>query len=132
MQFQEIIARLGDLAQDNSLQNNPNITGVAAIHEAQSHHLSYIEGAKFASQVSQTAAAALILPQNEILQQQATERGIAWIATAHTAIIICQGRSPIFYQPYRPDPGIHPTAIIDPSAKIGKGCLHWCLCSNWA
>jgi UDP-3-O-[3-hydroxymyristoyl] glucosamine N-acyltransferase len=119
VQFQEIIDRLGDLAQNNNLQNDPNITGVAAIDEAQNHHLSYIEGAKFASQVSQTAAAALILPQDETLQQQATNRGIAWIATSQPRLLFAMAIA-IFYQPYRPDPGIHPTAIIDPSAKIGK------------
>ena len=119
MQFQEIIARLGDLAQNNNLQSNPNITGVAAIHQAQSHHLSYIESAKFAPQVSQTAAAALILPQDETLQQQASERGIAWIATAQPRLLWAKAIA-LFYQPYRPAPGIHPTAIIDPSAKIGK------------
>ena len=119
MQFQEIIDRLGDLATENSLQGNPLITGVAAIHEAQSHHLSYIEDAKFASWVSQTAAVALILPQNEILQQQASDRGIAWIATAQPRLLFARAIA-LFYQPYRSDPGIHQTAIIAPSAHIGK------------
>ena len=123
MLFQEIIDRLGNLATENSLHNNPNynpnLTNVAAIHEAENHHLSYIEGAKFASEVSKTAAAALILPQNETLQQQATDRGIAWIATSQPRLLFARAIA-LFYQPYRPDPGIHPTAIIDPSVKIGK------------
>lgn len=119
MQFQEIIDCLGDLAQNNNLQSNPNITGVAAIDEAQSHHLSYIEGAKFASQVTQTAAAALILPQDKILQQQATNRGIAWIATAQPRLLFARAIA-LFYQPYCPDLGIHSTAVIDPTAHIGK------------
>ena len=119
MQFQEIVDRLGDLATEYSLQGNPLITGVAPIHEAQSHHLSYIEGAKFASQVSQTGAAALILPQNEILQQQASDRGIPWIATAQPRLLFSRAIA-LFYQPYRPDPGIHPTAVIAITAHIGK------------
>lgn len=123
MKFQEIIARLGDVATDNSLiknsNRNPDIIGVAAIQEANSNHLSYIEGAKFASHLSQTAASALILPQDEILQQQANDRGIAWIATAQSRLLFARAIA-LFYQPYQPDPGIHPTAIIDATAKIGK------------
>ena len=121
MKFQEIIVHLGDAATDNSLANhiNPDITGVAAIKEAQSCHLSYIEGAKFASEISQTAAAALILPLDKTLQQQATNRGIAWIATAQPRLLFARAIA-LFYQPYKPDFGIHPTAIIDPSATIGK------------
>ena len=26
-----------------------------------------------------------------------------------------------FFQPYRPEPGVHPTAVVSPSAKIGSG-----------
>lgn len=123
MEFQEIINCLGDLAQDNSLQINPHcnpkITNVAAITEAQPHHLSYVEGAKFASMIAETAANALILPQNETLQRQASDRGIAWIATAQPRLLFAKAIA-LFYQPYRPKPGIHPTAIIDPTATIGK------------
>lgn len=123
MQFQEIIDRLGSVAAKNSLQSNsscnPEITGVAAIKEAKRDRLSYIEGAKFASMMSQTAAAALILPEDTALQKQATARGIAWIATSQPRLLFARAIA-IFYQPDRPDPGIHPTAIIDPSARIGQ------------
>lgn len=123
MEFPEIIARLGNLATDNSLHSNPNcnlrITNVAAIQEAQKNHLSYIEGAKFASLVTETAASALILPQDDTLKQKATDRGIAWIATSQPRLLFAKAIA-LFYQPYQPDPGIHPTAIIDPSVKIGK------------
>lgn len=123
MKFQEIITRLGDAATNNSLTENsslnPHIMGVSAITEAQDHHLSYIEGAKFASKLTKTAAAALILPQDEILQQQANDRGIAWIATAQPRLLFARAIA-LFYQPHKPDPGIHQTAVIDATAKIGK------------
>ncbi|VEP14977.1 UDP-3-O-acylglucosamine N-acyltransferase [Hyella patelloides LEGE 07179] len=123
MKFQELIACLGDLATNNSLQSNPDrnpdLTGIAAIKEAQINHLSYIEGAKFASMLAETAASALILPQDETLQQQATNIGIAWIATKQPRLLFAKAIA-FFYQPYQPDPGIHPTAIIDSTTKIGK------------
>jgi UDP-3-O-[3-hydroxymyristoyl] glucosamine N-acyltransferase len=123
VEFQEIIARLGDLAASNSSianpECNPQIVGVAAIQLAQKNQMSYVEGAKFASMVAQTSASALILPHNDVLQQEATARGIAWIATPQPRLLFARAIA-FFYQPARPDPGIHPTAIIDPTVKLGK------------
>ncbi|MDJ0743801.1 MAG: UDP-3-O-(3-hydroxymyristoyl)glucosamine N-acyltransferase [Xenococcaceae cyanobacterium MO_167.B27] len=123
MKFQEIIQQLGDIAQDNSLITqgscNPDIEGVAAIDEAVSGQISYIEGGKFAQYLNTTDATALILPTDDTLKAQATARGIAWIATAQPRLVFAQAIA-LFYHPYRPNAGIHPTAIIYPTAVIGK------------
>ncbi|MDB9316522.1 UDP-3-O-(3-hydroxymyristoyl)glucosamine N-acyltransferase [Nodularia spumigena] len=123
MKFSEIIIRLGEAATDNSLSTNqdqdPEITGLAALDEATLTHLSYVEGAKFASLVSQTNASALILPQDKTLQSQAQERGIAWIATPDPRLLFAQAIA-LFYKPYHPAPEIHATAVIHPTAKIGN------------
>ena len=119
MQFQEIITSLEDMATASSLADNPEIIGVAAIAEVQSQYLSYIEGGKFASFIATTDASALILPENEALQQQATDRGIAWIATANPRLMFAKAIA-LFYQPHKPQAGIHTTATIDPSATIGQ------------
>jgi len=123
VKFREIINSLGTLASENSLDQdsalNPDIKNVAAIDQAQAEHLSYIEGDKFASMVEKTLATALILPRNGILQQQALDRNIAWIATPQPRLVFAKAIA-LFYQPYRPNLGIHPTAIIDPSVAIGK------------
>ena len=123
MKFQEIIAHLEEWSKDNSFaQNqeiNPLLKGVAAIQEADGNQLSYIEGSKFASLLATTKAAALILPQDPVLQKQADEREIAWIATSQPRLLFAKAIA-LFYQPHRPKPGIHPTAIIDPTATIGS------------
>ncbi|MCP6762864.1 MAG: UDP-3-O-(3-hydroxymyristoyl)glucosamine N-acyltransferase [Fischerella sp. CENA71] len=123
MKFSDILAKLGDAAACNSLNfdkdNNPEIAGIAAVEQATSGTLSYIEGAKFASMVGKTSASALILPQSEALQTQAQERGIAWIATPEPKLIFARALK-FFYQPWRPTPEIHPTAVISPNAKIGN------------
>ncbi len=50
MKFSEIVQKLGDSANNNSLPDNDiELSGIAAIDEAASNTLSYIEGAKFAS-----------------------------------------------------------------------------------
>jgi UDP-3-O-[3-hydroxymyristoyl] glucosamine N-acyltransferase len=123
MKFSEIVEKLSDTAQSNSLSVNtdldPEITGVAPVDEASSSTLSYIEGAKFAAMVGKTAASALILPSDEALQTQATERGIAWIGASEPRLVFAKAIA-LFYKPFRPAPEIHPTAVIHPSAEIGK------------
>ena len=123
MRFSEIIQKLGKPAEVNSLtinqDLNPEIEGMAAVDRATSHNLSYIEGSKFANRLSQTGASALILPRDEELQTNANQRGIAWIATSQPRLMFAQAIA-LFYQPYRPSPQIHPTAIVNPSANLGK------------
>ena len=123
MQFQEIVAKLGKPAKSNSLQQdrdlNPEIVGVAAIDEAQPGSLSYVEGGKFSALVASTKANALILPIDEALQIQALTRNIAWIATSQPRLLFAKAIA-LYYQPFVPDPSIHPNAIIDPNTTIGQ------------
>ncbi|MEL4896853.1 UDP-3-O-(3-hydroxymyristoyl)glucosamine N-acyltransferase [Crocosphaera sp. Alani8] len=123
MKFREIIEKLGSLVSENSLttdkDNNPEILGVAAVGEAQGKQLSYIEGAKFATMVPKTAASALILPRDEKLQQEAGKNGIAWLSTPEPRLTFAHAIR-LFYNPFKPSPGIHETAVIDPSVTLGK------------
>lgn len=122
MKFSEIINKLSETITAQSLtvnpERNPEITGIAAIDEATTATISYVEGGRFASMISSTAASALILPQDEQLQILATQRGIAWIATTEPRLLFAQAIA-LFYQPYRPSPDIHPSAVIHPTAKVG-------------
>ncbi|ALF52632.1 UDP-3-O-(3-hydroxymyristoyl) glucosamine N-acyltransferase [Nostoc piscinale CENA21] len=123
MKFSEIIHQFGDITTSNSLITNPaqdiDITGVAAIDEAITGTISYVEGSKFVSLINKTNASALILPEDPTLQTQAQERGIAWVSTKEPKLLFAQVLT-LFYQPYRPSPEIHPTAVIHPTAKIGN------------
>ncbi|CAD5977818.1 UDP-3-O-acylglucosamine N-acyltransferase [Planktothrix tepida] len=123
MKFSELVEKLNSGITGHSLTDNPSldpdIHGVAAVDKATSGTLSYIEGLKFASFVQQSAASALILPVDEGLQTQATERGLAWVAGANPRAIFAAAIA-LFYQPYQPQPSIHPSAVIDPSAQIGS------------
>ena len=120
MKFSEIVQKLGNSAATNSLpEPDVELTGIAAIDAATPSTLSYIEGAKFASEVATTNASALILPLNENLQNKARERGIAWIGTTEPRLLFARAIA-LFYQPDRPAPAIHPTAIIHPTAHLGK------------
>jgi UDP-3-O-[3-hydroxymyristoyl] glucosamine N-acyltransferase len=127
MKFSQLILQLKAdplEANQNSLGSNPHLdpdlTGAAPVEAAPPGTLSYIEGGKFAAQISTTTASALILPQHEPFQIQATQRGIAWISVAAPRLMFAQAIA-LFYTPFHPAPGIHPTAVIDPTATIGAG-----------
>ncbi|MBS3026797.1 MAG: UDP-3-O-(3-hydroxymyristoyl)glucosamine N-acyltransferase [Dolichospermum sp. DET50] len=121
MKFSKILHLLGDSVTKNSLKPDQDleITGVAAIDEAPSGTLSYIESSKFAVLLNSTGASAVILPPDEKLQSQATEKGIAWLTTNEPKLLFAKAVS-LFYQPYRPSPEIHPSAVIHPTANIGN------------
>ncbi len=123
MKFSELVQKLGDAATCNSLtfhtDLNPEITGLAAVDEASPGTLSYIDGAKFANQIEKTDASALIIYQDEALQARAQVQGIAWIATPQPRLLFTHVIN-LFYQPFRPAPEIHPTAVIHPSVQLGN------------
>ncbi|WAL58471.1 UDP-3-O-(3-hydroxymyristoyl)glucosamine N-acyltransferase [Thermocoleostomius sinensis] len=122
MKFSELLQQLG-IDHHHSLGVkpgcNPEITGIAQVQQARSGSLAYIDGGKFASTIETTGASALILPLDETLQAKATERQIAWMSTPDPKLLFAKA-VPLFYQPYRPAIGIHPTAIIDPSVRLGQ------------
>jgi UDP-3-O-[3-hydroxymyristoyl] glucosamine N-acyltransferase len=120
MRFGQLVQQLN--AEQHSLiaqtELDPEVVGVAAIDEASPGMLSYVEGAKFAAQIDTTAASVLILPKDTTLQAKAAERGIAWIEARDPRLMFAQTIA-LFYQPFRPSPSIHPSAVIAPDAEVG-------------
>ncbi|MDB9313880.1 UDP-3-O-(3-hydroxymyristoyl)glucosamine N-acyltransferase [Spirulina sp. CS-785/01] len=131
MKFSEILQQLKpEWVQTSSLAThpdcNPEIEGLAAVEAAIAGQLSYIEGETFAKVVQtpqemlqQTQGSALILPLDEGLQQEASHRGIAWIGSTEPRLLFARVTQ-LFYQPYRPAPQVHPTAVIDETVQLGK------------
>jgi UDP-3-O-[3-hydroxymyristoyl] glucosamine N-acyltransferase len=127
MKFSVIVERL---AASNSVQRDasslvaaphcdPEISNVAAIDAATPTEMSYVESRKFLKLLRSTQASALILPNDDSLQAEAAERGLAWVASPNPRLAFAQAIA-LFYQPFHPAPGIHPTAIIHPTATVGK------------
>lgn len=121
MKFSEIAQRLQ--AIDSSLatypDRDPELSQVAAIGEAPTDAISYVEGQKFAARLNTTQAGALILPVSDALQQQASDRNIPWLSVSYPRLAFAQAIA-LFYQPYAPSPGVHPTAVIHPTATLGR------------
>jgi UDP-3-O-[3-hydroxymyristoyl] glucosamine N-acyltransferase len=122
MKFEQLVHQLEEMT-GNSLMvysaNDPEVVGLAAVEGATPGTLSYIEGDKFVNQLNFTNASALILPPNPTLQQKATDRQIAWIASAEPKLLFARAVT-LFYQPFGLAPEIHPTAIVDPTVQMGQ------------
>lgn len=123
MKFSEILKQIGASPEESSLvkhkELDPKIVGIASVDQAEKGTLSYVEGGEFAKFVQTTAASALILPLDEELQKAVEGKGIAWVSVSQPKLAFAKAIA-LFYQPYQPEPGIHPSAVIDPSATLGK------------
>ncbi len=124
MKFSQIVTALGEAVTASSLEmgesaSDPDLKAVAQIHTATASTLSYIEGPKLADRVVTTEAGALILPTDPALQQKASDRQIAWVSVKNPRLIFARAIT-LFYQPFQLSPGIHPSAVIDPTADLGQ------------
>jgi len=119
MKFKDLVEKLGKSVTDSSDTPDLEITGVGSISTALPNSLTYADSTKYTNQLQVTQASAVILPANETLQTIALDRALAWIVVPQPRLVFAQAIA-LFYQPFKPAPGIHPTAVIDPTARIGE------------
>ncbi|NJN75265.1 MAG: UDP-3-O-(3-hydroxymyristoyl)glucosamine N-acyltransferase [Synechococcaceae cyanobacterium RL_1_2] len=117
--FSDLTIALGDLVIDHFPGADPLLENVSSIEQATPQTISYIEGGKFADFLQTTQAGALILPHQPSLLTLATDRGIPWLSCQDARLGFAKIIG-LFYQPIRPTPGIHPTAVIGENVTIGK------------
>lgn len=110
--------RLGEIARqlDCVLEGNPEIeiTGVAGIEEAGPGELTFLSNPRYRPAARRTRAAAVIVSQEESPLPTALLRAADPYLAFARAI-------ELFHPPERYVPGVHPTAIIASSARIGPG-----------
>ncbi len=122
MKFSELVTQLGiNLATANiDLSNgDPQISGVSTLLEAQSSDLGFIESSRFFGQLSATQAGALLINQDPEVLALVKSRSIPYLAIAQPRLLFAQAVS-LFYQPLKPTPNIHPSAVIAEDAVIGE------------
>ena len=88
------------------------ITGVAGIEEATAGQITFVANPKYAASAKSTAASAVIVGESF----PAIPTGM--LRTANPYLAFARAIS-LFYQAPRNEPGIHPTAVIAPTARIG-------------
>lgn len=89
------------------------ITGVAGLEEAGSTELSFLSNPRYLPMVKTTRAAAIILGRD------AAALEIPVLVSDNPYLDFARALE-LFYQPPRPAPGIHPTAVIAASAALGE------------
>ncbi len=103
-------ARLDNASPDTE------ITSVAGIEHALPGQLTFLSNPKYAAAAKTTRASAVILDQNAPALPTGMLRTnnpyFAWAKAIE-----------LFYQPPRYSPGIHPTAVIHPTAKVGRSAF---------
>ncbi len=110
MKLGELATRLGaDLHGDPELE----VTGVKGIEEAGPAEVTFVANPRYAGLARKTQAAAVLVEPEFPEITPPTLR----IKNPYLAFARALG---LFYQPPAYPPGIHPTAVIDPSAEIGE------------
>jgi UDP-3-O-[3-hydroxymyristoyl] glucosamine N-acyltransferase len=127
MRFSELLSHLSDVtdASKRDLAGDPEISGAEALDRAGSSQLSFLEaGNALAAALAGSGASAVLIPARgdgaEALQQQARERGMAWVAVNDPRLAFAEALEAL-HPRRRPAPGIHPSAVVDPSAMVGMG-----------
>lgn len=111
MKLAQIASALGARLENGSPETE--ITGVAGIEEAGTGQLTFVANPKYAAAAKTTGASAVIVGEDFPAIATATLRNRNPYLAFARAI-------ELFYQPPKYAPGVHPTAVVDPSAKIGR------------
>ena len=117
MRLEEIARKLGArLEVSTDQQKNVDITGVVGIESAAPGHLSFIANPKYAAAAKTTKASAVLVSEDFPGLPSATTAALR-IKNPYLAFAKA---IELFYQPPRYAPGLHATAVVDPSAKVGR------------
>ncbi|GAC1649167.1 MAG: UDP-3-O-(3-hydroxymyristoyl)glucosamine N-acyltransferase [Acidobacteriaceae bacterium] len=110
MKLVEVARELGlELAGDSEIE----ITGVAGLESAQPGDISFLSNPKYGPMMKTTKASAVIVDAGFPEVSVATLRGSNPYYAFARAI-------ELFYQPRTADAGVHPTAVINPTALLGS------------
>ena len=111
MKLAQITAALSARLENGS--PDTEITGVARIEEANAGQITFVANRKYAAAAKTTRASAVIVAEDFPAIATTTLRSRnPYLAFARAV--------ELFYQPPKYVPGVHPTAVIHPSAKIGE------------
>jgi UDP-3-O-[3-hydroxymyristoyl] glucosamine N-acyltransferase len=117
MKLQELARKLGC-----QLEGNPDIEirGVAGIEHAENGQVTFLANRRYSPLLKRTQASAVLVENGVALPREDGKKPLAALRTANPYLAFAQALE-IFYQPPAYKPGIHATAIVASSAKIGAG-----------
>jgi UDP-3-O-[3-hydroxymyristoyl] glucosamine N-acyltransferase len=116
--------KLSDLAQKLRcrLEGPPHleIRGVAGMESAGPDQVTFLANRKYFSLLKTTRAAAVLIEEGVAIERDPARSPLAALRSENPYLAFAHAIE-LFYQPPRYAPGIHPTAVIAGTAKIGDG-----------
>ncbi|WP_137178600.1 UDP-3-O-(3-hydroxymyristoyl)glucosamine N-acyltransferase [Roseomonas sp. AR75] len=94
------------------------ISGVGPLDGAGPGEVSFLDNRRYAALLGGTKAAAVVLAEDFVARLPA---GVAAIVTAQPYLGFARIAARL-HPRAAPRPGIHPSAVVDPSARLGAGC----------
>ena len=106
------LARLLDCPLEGD--GETEVRGVADLERAEKGDLVFLAGPKHRRALEQSRASAAIIPEGESFP------ALPVLKSANPQLTFIRAVD-LFFSPYRPAPGVHPTAAVAPTAKVGRG-----------
>jgi UDP-3-O-[3-hydroxymyristoyl] glucosamine N-acyltransferase len=117
MKLSEVATKLGC-----RLEGSPDIEigAVAGIEHAEAGQITFLANRRYFPLLKTTRASAVLVEEGIALTRDPSLPPLAALRTANPYLAFAHAIE-LFYQPPRYAPGIHPTAVIAKSARIGQG-----------
>jgi UDP-3-O-[3-hydroxymyristoyl] glucosamine N-acyltransferase len=116
--------KLSEVAQKLScrLEGSPEIEihGVAGIEHAQAGQITFLANRRYFPLLKTTRASAVLVDERIALDREPGLQPIAALRSANPYLAFAHAIE-LFYQAPRYTPGVHPTAVISKTARIGEG-----------
>ncbi len=113
MKLTEVAARLGVAIDNCASPEQIDVTGVTGIEDAGPHSITFVSNPRYIAAARTTKAAA-------ILVNEEFRAGSVPLLRSKNPYLSFAKAIELFYAPPRYAPGIHPTAVIAPTATIGS------------
>lgn len=117
MKLGELAARLGCKLEGDE---NCEVRGVAGIAEARSGEVTFLANPKYTRELSRTLASAVLVDEEAAMERGPDLPSLAALRSSNPYLDFARTIE-FFHSPPSYAPGIHPTAVVAKTAKIGEG-----------
>src|SRR5229473_2914646 len=117
MKLAEVAQKLGCRLEG---QPEAEIRGVAGIEYAEAGQITFLANRRYFPLLKTTHASAVLVEERIAVERDASQPPLAALRSANPYLAFAHAIE-LFYQAPRYAPGIHPTAILAKSARIGEG-----------
>lgn len=116
--------KLGELAQKLGCKlegdEHVEITGVAGIEAASPGEVTFLTNPRYTPMLSKTRASAVLIDEKTEVERDPAAPPLALLRSTNPYLDFARSID-FFFTPLSYAPGIHPTAVVAKSAKIGEG-----------